>query len=41
MIRTLTSIFVTLALIFGISVYENDRVQKTFIQFESILSALY
>ena len=41
MIRTLASIFITLALILGVSIYENKHVQKTFTQFESILSSLY
>lgn len=41
MIKTLASIFVTLALIFGISFYENRRIKNTFKHFEQALLALY
>ncbi|MBQ8885208.1 MAG: DUF4363 family protein [Clostridia bacterium] len=41
MVKTLTSIFVTIALIFGISYWEITHVKKTFAQFDSALTALY
>lgn len=40
MIKTLASIFVTAALIFGIAYYENHRIQTTFSAFEQTLIAL-
>jgi hypothetical protein len=41
MIKTLASIFVTLALIFGICFYENKRIDKTFTLFQDALLSLY
>lgn len=41
MIRTLASIFTTLALIFGICFYESNRVQTTFQDFNEVLLVLY
>lgn len=41
MIRTIISIFITIALIFGISFYESNRVQTTFKELESALFSLY
>ncbi len=41
MIKTIASIFITLALICGIAVYESNRVQKTFADLETALTALY
>jgi len=41
MIRTIASILVTLALIFGISFYEGTRVKTTFEDFGAILQVLY
>ena len=40
MIRTIASIFITLALILGVSFYERNYVQTTFQTFESALRAL-
>ena len=40
MIRMIASIFITLALILGVSFYERIYVQKTFENFESALRAL-
>lgn len=41
MIRTITGIFVTLAIIFGIAFYEGNRVKTTFSQFGEVLQILY
>lgn len=41
MIKTLASIFVTAALIFGIAYYENYRIQTTFSAFEQTLLSLH
>ena len=41
MIKTIVSIFITLAVLCGIAVYESSRVQKTFGDFETVLTALY
>ena len=41
MIRTIVSIFVTLALIFGIAFYEGNRVKTTFYEFGKVLQILY
>ena len=41
MIKTIVSIFITLALICGIAVYESNRVQNTFADLETALTALY
>ena len=39
--KTIASILITLAFIFGISVWEEHRVQTTFADFERILTSLY
>ncbi len=41
MIRTIASIFITLAIIFGISAYEIYYVNRVFDQFHAALEALY
>ena len=41
MIRTIISIFVTLALLLGVSFYEGNRVKTTFDNFSEILTTLY
>ena len=41
MIRTIASIFITLGLIFGISLYESNRVKNTFTDFSEVLQILY
>lgn len=41
MIRTISSIFITLALICGISIYESNRVQNTFRELNDALLSLY
>jgi len=41
MIRTIVSIFITLALILGVSTYESQRVQSTFDEFDKVLASLY
>lgn len=41
MYKTLASILITLGLIFGISIYENSRLKKTFAVFSEALTTLY
>lgn len=41
MIKTIASIFITLGIIFGLAFYENNRVNKTFREFETVLTSLY
>ena len=41
MFKTIASILITLALIFGVSFWEEHRVQTTFADFENILTSLY
>ena len=41
MIRTLASIFITLGLILGLSVFEIQYVNRTFNHFNSVLESLY
>ncbi len=41
MYKTLASILVTLSLIFGVSIYENSRLKKTFSLFNDALTTLY
>ena len=41
MIRTIASIFISLALIFGVATYESRSVNSTFAIFESALLSLY
>ena len=41
MIRTIASIFITLGLIFGVSVYEIYYVNRTFNHFHAVLESLY
>lgn len=41
MYKTLASILITLSLIFGVSIYENSRLKKTFSLFNDALTTLY
>ncbi|MBR2374810.1 MAG: DUF4363 family protein [Clostridia bacterium] len=41
MIKTIASIFITLGIIFGLAFYENNRVNNTFREFETVLTSLY
>ena len=41
MIKTIVSLLITIALIFGVSYYENVRVKNTFTNFNEVLETLY
>ena len=41
MIKTIVSLLITIALIFGVSYYENVRVKNTFTNFSEVLETLY
>ena len=41
MVRTICSIFITFAIIFGLSFYEIYYVRNTFVEFHKILDSLY